>query len=913
LSTILLNHARQRAREARARAERERSQARDGRIESAADTVARAQAAQRLGEAVLALDEPYRSTLLSHFQDGLSAEAIARRDRLPASTVRSRIARGLAELRRRLEQRDGDQWRLALAPVLVFERASSLSPIGAPLLTALSMKKLVAALVLIAAGAWFALRDGASARPDHEKAAVAGPALDAARDANENEDSARAPVAPSSNPAAPMHAPSSDRASLSVRVKWSSTGAPAAEVNVNVLEWSSTHPFAARRHATTDSAGRAHFEDVLPGSIAVGIDRAEGVSATVKAGEQRELELEIPAGIRVLGRVEDARGQSVAGARIWLSDHANSSSGALVARSDASGAFVVEHVGDSRSIAAFADDFAPSAQRDVLAGPRKTFEVTLVLERRGGALAGRVLDPQGQPLSGAYVLVGDENVGRRRDAQGRWITGAPAQQVLTDDAGRFALANLAPGTATIAVRHTTFAPWRGAAQVVEGETAQLEARLELGATLEGTVRGADGLPAARVFIGVGRYGDFASSMTRTDESGAFLLEGLAAGSIEVVAGAQERGSAKAVITSRPGERVRWDPVLEVTGALEGVVVDERGEPIVGWKVSAVRHENPGLLLRNTKTDGEGRFVLGNWPIEAEAITARDPVHWIGPAAVTTPAKLGDGPFRMVVRREDRPTARVAASIGGPDGAKLVEVSARLWAEGSNAGVNARYDADSGRVEAGPVKPGRYRLKLESPGLSQHEIGGLELAPESTLELGEVRFATPGRIRVKLTGRAEDLERSPGVSLFTQGGLWIGAIQLENGEGLSAPLAPGGYRVEKLNSQFARRVGEVEVKAGEEALLELPLEPGVYRWVSVTAAAATELPAFVDWELRDARGELLQSARTTPVEGKLNVFAMGLVVGRYSLVITSNDGRRATVEIDIADLEPPRTPIAVELR
>ena len=66
-------------------------------------------------EAVSALEEPYRSTVLLRFFGGLRAAEIARCQETSSSTVRNRLRRALAMLRARLGGRDG---ALLLAPLL---------------------------------------------------------------------------------------------------------------------------------------------------------------------------------------------------------------------------------------------------------------------------------------------------------------------------------------------------------------------------------------------------------------------------------------------------------------------------------------------------------------------------------------------------------------------------------------------------------------------------------------------------------------------------------------------------------------------------------------------------------------------------------------------------------------------------
>lgn len=118
LGRVLRNAARQDTRRSTLRLDREPAAARPEALPSAASIAERAELQQRLVGVVLALDEPYRSTLLWHYFEELSSEEIARRLGVPASTVRNRLRRGLEILRAALERRDGASWSdgcLALA------------------------------------------------------------------------------------------------------------------------------------------------------------------------------------------------------------------------------------------------------------------------------------------------------------------------------------------------------------------------------------------------------------------------------------------------------------------------------------------------------------------------------------------------------------------------------------------------------------------------------------------------------------------------------------------------------------------------------------------------------------------------------------------------------------------------------
>ena len=85
--------------------------------------------AQRLvAEAVARLDEPYRSTVLLCYAQEIPPRKIARRQAIPAGTVRWRLKRGLERLREDLDQRSGrdrDAWRALLGPLTTGGTAAS--------------------------------------------------------------------------------------------------------------------------------------------------------------------------------------------------------------------------------------------------------------------------------------------------------------------------------------------------------------------------------------------------------------------------------------------------------------------------------------------------------------------------------------------------------------------------------------------------------------------------------------------------------------------------------------------------------------------------------------------------------------------------------------------------------------------
>ncbi len=121
LATVMKNLLRQRRRGDGRRQAREEVSARAEGVEaSPGGVLERVSTHRALVEAVLELGEPYRTTMLLRWFDGLSPKDIARELGLSRETVKTRLSRGLAELRERLDREHGGDrraWLSALVPL----------------------------------------------------------------------------------------------------------------------------------------------------------------------------------------------------------------------------------------------------------------------------------------------------------------------------------------------------------------------------------------------------------------------------------------------------------------------------------------------------------------------------------------------------------------------------------------------------------------------------------------------------------------------------------------------------------------------------------------------------------------------------------------------------------------------------
>jgi RNA polymerase sigma factor (sigma-70 family) len=107
LATVARHLAGRRARSVHRRAEREAHAARSESEPATGDVVARAEAYRGVVDAVLALDEPYRSAVLLRFFEDQKPAAIAAQLGCPVATVRTRPRRSAWRRLRSVRERSG--------------------------------------------------------------------------------------------------------------------------------------------------------------------------------------------------------------------------------------------------------------------------------------------------------------------------------------------------------------------------------------------------------------------------------------------------------------------------------------------------------------------------------------------------------------------------------------------------------------------------------------------------------------------------------------------------------------------------------------------------------------------------------------------------------------------------------------
>ena len=927
LASVMRNAARMGQRGAIRREQREAQAAREEALASTDELAAQAELEQLAVRAVLALPAPYRQALLLRYVGGLEPSEIARQLELPPATVRSRIARGLAEVRSELDRRHGrrEAWLALLAPEAVVRGGTAAVVVGGGI--GMSTKWIAAAALAAAAALLWVGRPGrthalhapeSSAASAGELAApaplaaepMADPSL--AAEATERREPLPANVLPATSTAT----------ELLVHVTWERDGSPAADVPLRV-ESLDVEPYRRKTTGTTDASGTARFAALPSGEQWIDTLRDAYGSVDLVPGETATLDLAIPPGVDVDCRVVDRDGVGVDGAEVWLFDDGDVSSGIVVGETDAGGRlFLRDLPGQDRALGAHARAYAPSVQRLFRGNPGTRLEIELVLPGPGASLAGLVEDARGEPLAGIAVLVGEEFPPAVQREDGVFVVAAPGRLAATDAGGRFLLHGLSPGPLEVQARASGYGTGRASVELAAGETGHCTVVLEAEARVAGVVRDEDGRPLARVHVtglrpvGEGDLG-FSGCETFTAADGSYVLRGLEAGPCLLGASSETNlnGGAQTELELRAGEEARWDVVLVHGGSLGGVVLDERGAPLARWLVTAVEPERPGpeYWLRSTYSDAAGSFRMENCPAQRFVLALRAPEEQSGdPALVLEDFRVGDEALVLRVMDAWRPSAFVEGRLVAADGAPLVE--AQVIFEATVDDFPYLPDAD-GRFRIGPLRTGEYWLHADAEGRGEVRTPRFALAFGETKDVGELVLERCGWIRVHAVAMGGGALPAgtvlDEVALLRDGERW-GEISLEDLQGRSDPLGAGTYVVHARERSWCAADVEVELRPGATAEIELAFEPATQRRIDVVFADG--VPAGLLYlRALDADGRVFEERHYREVEGRYTAWLGGLLLGSYSIEARAPDGRSATGELCVLDLADDDTPLVLTLR
>jgi len=437
-------------------------------------------------------------------------------------------------------------------------------------------------------------------------------------------------------------------------------GKPVAGVSVTFTS-ASTLGRAGFMHkkTLTDAAGKYEIAGLAAGSYQAGaIDPPRGTALirlySWKPGLVRRVELaegatavenfQLKAGARLTGRVLDEAGKPVAGASVSCGLDAATEEGPKSmyqmpgqwysgeGTTDAQGRYAVGGLTkETYHLTIRPPDgtaLAPAALRGVNAPDAGDAELQNVTLYKEAKLLGTVVGPDGKPVAGAKVSL--PLAGARADAK---------TSAVTDAAGRFIIAGLPTNKYAVKVvppaGSTSYETAFDDVGAVSGLAMQPELKMPEGATVAGTITGADGKPVAGADIRLS-LGYRQGPQAVTDASGKFKIAGIPPAlphgppgqgqeiKISIAPpdeGPSLLGTSQVLKDLAGGKTSEVNVQLATGGAFTGLVKGPDGKPAAGCLVVAFQAMgNSGYTSTGGhRTGPDGRYTIsqvppGNWAL-----------------------------------------------------------------------------------------------------------------------------------------------------------------------------------------------------------------------------------------------------------------------------------------------------------
>ncbi|QDV08174.1 ECF RNA polymerase sigma factor SigK [Planctomycetes bacterium Poly30] len=665
---------------------RERQVARAEALPSSADLAERSEVQRRVLEILESLAEPHRTLLRDHYFGGLSIPEIAARSGASVHTLKDRLQRARAVMRRALERAgyaDRDTFRWAVVGTLV--GAPSRRPISSLIACSFAMKKiLVVAAFLLLGTAWILASMARVPDPQPYESVLIT-------------ETAPAELQPLviESPAEPL------TSARRVAPGAAALHAEAMATTAPDFDW-----VVRGRVVFSENAGGELLARTLPRvqvrlSAYHGYDLSGTAFATtvVTSSEDGAIQWALPNP----GRTVSIRAEllDVPGHDAWIREHHL----AVLGEGPVESIFVLVNPRDALVEGTVRASAAASVPGAAIVGARVVYNGAETMSdelgayrlavpsrgyggliataegyRRGGVTPGElsagaisqvdiVLDPEPGPEGMVFGYV--------RDAGGSVVSGARVrcwssreEVVLTDTTGYYELHGIRayPGSAvSIEASHHAFAPHEALVKGLDDpaprdEGTQLDFELVSGSRVEGAVTDAFGNRIRGAEVWIGPSADLvANPRVFTDDDGQFSFEHIPPH--PTLIGVDKHGlpgHVQALQVPQDGEAVRLSITLRRAMPLRGRVVDEAGAPVPRVMVLArtgAAHESVEVTAM---TDVDGRFeIAGAAEGELEVETRAD--GWM--REVRSHRHMGDD-LELVVERSSRISGRVVDAVTG---------------------------------------------------------------------------------------------------------------------------------------------------------------------------------------------------------------------------------------------------------
>jgi carboxypeptidase family protein len=471
--------------------------------------------------------------------------------------------------------------------------------------------------------------------------------------------------------------------------------------------------------AGVDGEGYYRLDGLAPGPVSIEATH-EDLPRVVRDIELREgrnaLDLAFSGGTEVSGIVRDDAGNGVAEAAVSLVP-AGRTWGGNDARTASDGSFRFLGVtpGSYRA-RADAQGFASGQLGTTLEVTDQPLSGLQIALSRGGSIAGTIRGVEAQQLADVSI--------EARGGTGSFGSAAP------DYRGQYRVEHLTPGRYSVQARLGSTGRQASGEVTVEADAdARLDIEFGSGVTLSGVARAGDApIPGATLFVEGKDVDD--EGMTRTDDAGRFVLEGLDPGTYRVdlhdfVAGL-EHSETVALATSR--EIVLRLPANRIAGT---VVDSSDRQPLAGVTLALTPSGAGAGSPRAATTDIEGRFSLASVPDGEFRLSASRK----GYAAQTTTVAVTNAKSVEDVRLALDATEGLVLEVRLPSGAVPSEVQVAVLDPAGSPLVTGHYTTgENGSVRLSSVPPGEWTLLVSAPGAATSSVRVRAPAPKVQIAL-----------------------------------------------------------------------------------------------------------------------------------------------------------------------------------
>jgi len=525
-------------------------------------------------------------------------------------------------------------------------------------------------------------------------------------------------------------------------------------------------------------------------------------------------------GVRLAGRVVDARGRPVEGTEVRIreaggmpvpADEKRLRGRSPDAVSGADGRFSLPDLASGRPLDLLVSRRGYLPEWAIGVEVPATEPLTLVLaeaSRLSGSLAG----PDGAAIPNASVGLRWE----RPPAGTVGLEPLPpgSRSTQTDQRGEFAFEELTPGNVRVFARPEGFLPAESAALTLPpgGEVTGVRLVVDRGAVVAGQVFGPDGAPVAGAQLRVGVV------TTLSAAEGAFRLKGLPSGQQALFVYHPDYRRQVRELSVEPGENA-VDLYLEDGWSVSGRTVDEAGRAVAGARVELRPDRADAVSGYWTSSDADGRFRI----VVSEEGTFRVTATHDGFA----PGEVGGLEVRSSSLDGVEVTLARGMSVVGrvlglqPDELAGVTIEARRKGGGGDEdAVAGRLDL-AGHYAVEHLPPGDWRVQAELDGGRRHAAATVSLDGSAREVTRDLEFGSGLRLTGRLLYRGDPVA---GAHVQLSGLTATGERSVLSGHDGTfriEDLAPGRYRLDVLDrSRALSYVQDLELSADRDLLLEL---------------------------------------------------------------------------------------------